>query len=175
MAIDPGEIRARLTELDWGDGLTREEIRRQAPDLAGDTLDQLPPSYRFADAGSVMSYLEHILDEGVVPDGVRDVVGDSGEPRGYGDAPTGETIVPAPDDKQGVGSGAGSGYTGSDSLSGEGNEGVDYTDVEDSHTPIETGEVVLPTDVDPNSPETKPGPVRRSRSRPEKGPEDRAA
>ncbi len=174
MAIDPGEIRARLTELDWGRGLTREEIARQAPDLAGDTLDQLPPSYRFADAGSVMSYLEPILDAGVVPDEVRDVVGDSGEPRGYGNAPTGETVVPAPDNTQGVGSGAGSGYTGSDSLSGEGNEGVDYSDPEDSNVPIETGEVVLPTDVDPNDPDTKPGPVRRSRVKPE-NPTDRAA
>ena len=164
MAIDPGEIRARLTELDWGRGLTREEIRRQAPDLAGDTLDQLPPSYRFPDAGSVMSYLEHILEEGVVPEDVRDVVGDSGEPRDYGDAPTGQTIVLPNDPKQGVGSGAGSGYTGSDSLSAEGNEGVDYTDVEDSHAPIETGEVVLPSDVDPDDPDTKPGPVERRRA-----------
>ncbi len=175
MAIDPGEIRARLTELDWRAGLTREEIARQAPELAGETLDQLPPDYRFSDAGSVMSYLEHILGAGVVPAEVRDVVGDSGEPRDYGDAPTGETIVPAPDAKQGVGSGAGSGYTGSDSLSGEGNEGVDYSDPEDSNVPIETGEVILPTDVDPNDPDTKPGPVRRGRMRPEKGSEDRAA
>jgi hypothetical protein len=166
MEINMGEIRARLDQIDWGDGLTRDEIARQAPELSATLLDHLPPDYRFADSGSVLSYLRHIVSAGVLPDEVREVVGEADTPRGYGEAPTGQTLV-QPDTEHGVGSGAGDGYTGSSAQTGEDQEGVPYTDASDSQAPTVSGEVILPSDVDDGDGEsdesTKPGPVRRYR------------
>jgi hypothetical protein len=172
---DPGEIRNRLAEIeDWGDGLTREEIGRRAPGLPGEILDQLPPDYRFSDVGSVMSYLRHMLAAGIVPDAVREVVGSADVPRGYGEAPTGQTVVP-PDTEHGVGSGADPGFTGASSQAGVGQEGVAYTDASDSQAPTVSGEVILPSELtgtddqeDERDERTKPGPIRRYRVDPER-------
>lgn len=125
MEISLSDLRARLRELHWGDGLTRDEILAQDTGLPREPLRQLPAGFRFRDADEVMSYIRHLLEHGVLPDDptlypVR-------APRGYGESPTGRTFS-APEHSHGVGSGAGSGYTGSDAQTGEDQRGVDYTD-----------------------------------------------
>ena len=121
MAIDRGvddwhPLRATLEELSWGDGLTREEMLNQCRALRGradlQVMRLLPPDYRFRDAGSVMSYFEQLEREG------RIQLEDRPAPTGYPpESPTGMTY-PAHEYPPSVGSGAGSGETGSSAQTG---------------------------------------------------------
>jgi hypothetical protein len=95
----------------------------QAPDLPGQVVAQLPADFRFRDPGEVMSYVRHLLAHGILP-GDPDLA-PTNPPIGYGDSPTGRTFQTHSLD-HGVGSGAGSGYTGSDAQTGEGRDGVPY-------------------------------------------------
>ena len=134
MRIDIGELRAWLGELQWGEGLTSPEVLAQArarslhpPPGGGQVIEQLPRDYRFRNPGEVLSYVEHLLRSGVMP-GNPDL-SPVQPPSGYTDSPTGR-MLPSSDLNHGVGSGAGSGYTGSDAQTGDSQEGVDYTDAE---------------------------------------------
>jgi hypothetical protein len=113
---------AALSHLRWGDGLTREEMRNQSSALRHHRLDCLPPDFRFSDPGSVLSYLDRIEAEGPID------VSTFPPPGGYGDrAPTGLT-VPVHRTPPSVGSGAGSGNTGSEAQTGVGRGGTEESD-----------------------------------------------
>ncbi len=132
MATRPGDLRARLARLQWGSGLTPREMMNQDVELPHQLLRHLPPDYRFRDAGEVMSYVDHLLAHGVLPG--DPTLAATAPPMGYTDSPTGRTFAARPMG-HGVGSGAGSGYTGSDAQTGEGREGVPYGHSEEDQAP----------------------------------------
>ncbi|MBI3976814.1 MAG: hypothetical protein HY331_01385 [Chloroflexi bacterium] len=114
------DIRERLRSLDWSKGLTRLEMHRQWPDMPPALLDALPFDYRFADPGSVMSYVEAVLRTGRIDS----VPGEP--PTGYGESPLFgmHTVFPP---EHGVGSGLDSGYTGGGSAqTGSTRDGTTY-------------------------------------------------
>ena len=131
MRIDIGELREWLGRLQWGEGLTSPEIIGQAratsqhpPPGGGQVIDQLPRDFRFRNPGEVISYVDHLLKSGVMP-GNADL-SPVQPPSGYTDSPTGR-VFQTGEVSHGVGSGAGSGYTGSDAQTGDSQQGVDYT------------------------------------------------
>ena len=124
-----GEMRAELQQLHWGDGLTREEMLRQNPELPRDLVAQLPARFRFRNTGEVMSYFDHLRRHGVLrTDPTLEPVT---PPMDWGNAPTGR-VYDTPDLSHGVGSGAttvetgSSGQTGSE-RSGPGEDEAEYT------------------------------------------------
>lgn len=123
MAIECGipdwhGLREALNRLKWGEGLTRDEMMNQSPDLRVPLMLLLPPAFRFPDAGSVLSYFEKLDREG------RIVLADLPPPGGYPtDSPTGAT-VPGHRYPPSVGGGYGSGSTGSSAQTGVGREGT---------------------------------------------------
>ncbi|MCL5265448.1 MAG: hypothetical protein M1343_09710 [Chloroflexi bacterium] len=125
MKFDLGMIREHLRKLKWGDGLTPAQMRHQWRGMPQHVYDGLPKDYVFRNEGEVMSYLEHLLHDGFI-----DRLEDTGEdPKEYRISPTGATQVPR---QHGVGSGAGSGYTGGGSVqTGAGREGTTYGDTEE--------------------------------------------
>lgn len=123
MAIECGipdwrGLRQALQRLHWGNGLTRDEMMNQSPDLRVPIMQLLPPDFRFPDVGSVMSYFEKLDREG------RLALADLPPPGGYStDSATGAT-VPGYRYPPSVGSGYGSGSTGSSAQTGVGREGT---------------------------------------------------
>jgi hypothetical protein len=131
MKIDVGELREWLGQLQWGEGLTSPEMLAQAharshhpPPGVGHVIEQLPRDFRFRNPGEVTSFVEHLLRSGVLP-GNADL-SPVQPPVGYTDSPTGR-VFHSGEVHHGVGSGAGSGYTGSDAQTGDSQSGVDYT------------------------------------------------
>lgn len=124
MAIERGigdwqTLRHALSQLQWGDGLTREEMRNQSPALRETTVMQwLPPEFRFADVGSVISYFDQIEKEG------RITLAELPPPEGYPELSTTGLTVPAHPNPPSVGSGYGSGNTGSSAQTGKGRRGT---------------------------------------------------
>ena len=127
MAIDRGiedwrALRPTLDELSWGDGLTRDEMLNQCaalrskPDLR--IMRLLPPDFRFPGPGAVMSYFEQLEREGQIQ--LEDRPAAVGYPS---QSATGLTL-PAHRYPPSVGSGAGSGSTGSSAQTGVGREGT---------------------------------------------------
>jgi hypothetical protein len=115
-------MRAKLEELTWGDGLSREEMLNQSAELRRAPyvrlLRMLPADFSFPDAGSVFSYYEQAEREG------RIELADLPPPSGYGTrSPTGLT-VPVHRYPPSVGGGYGSGSTGSSAQTGIGREGT---------------------------------------------------
>ena len=123
MAVEKGipdwhVIRAALEHLQWGDGLTRDEMMNQSPQLRTPITMLLPPNFRFGGAGSVMSYFEQLEREG------RIELADLLPPGGYPDVSTTDLTVPAYRNPPSVGGGYGSGNTGSSAQTGVGREGT---------------------------------------------------
>lgn len=122
-----GDVRVKLSKLKWKDGLTREDIRKQWPNIPERIFDLLPIDYRFADAGALMSYFEHLMRRGAVEE--MDL---GGQPPSASIPSTTMANMPLSPRQHGVGSGADPGYTGGGSVqSGIGREGTTYGDVED--------------------------------------------
>jgi hypothetical protein len=131
MILDIGELHEWLDRLNWGEGLRAPEIASQVRALGGDlpawvplALEQLPSDRLFRGAGEVASYVRHLMRSGVLPGDPN--LSPVQPPIGYPDSPTGGAF-PSHATQHGVGSGAGSGYTGSDAQTGDSQEGVDYT------------------------------------------------
>jgi len=118
--VDLGEIRERLRPLEWGDGLSRTEIKRQWQDMPDAVYGVLPTDFVFRNEGEVMSYLAHLRRHGAVAP-LPEL-----EPHGYGPSPTGTSVARAPTE-HGVGSGTDTGYTGGGSVqTGVGRSGTTY-------------------------------------------------
>ncbi len=123
MAVERGlgdwqRLRPSLAHLQWGDGLSRDEMINQSPALRTSLLRLLPRDYRFPNADAVFSYFEQLEREG------RFELEPLGPPPGYPDqSPTGPTF-PAHRYPPSVGSGYGSGDTGSSWQTGVGHEGT---------------------------------------------------
>jgi len=132
MDTERGELRARLQKLQWGSGLTVREMLAQSPDLPQSIMEHLPRDYRFRDPGEVMSYVHHLLARGLLPENIQ--VAPVTPPIGYGDSPIGRTFQ-THSTEYGVGSGASSGYTGSDAQTGECRQGVPYGHNKQSQAP----------------------------------------
>jgi len=127
MAIDRGVpdwhgLRAALDGLQWGEGLTRNELINQSPALRTPAMEVLPADFRFPDAGSVISYFEQVEREG------RFQLADLEPPQGYTDRSTTGLTVRAWHYPPSVGSGYGSGNTGSSAQTGVNRRGVLYPD-----------------------------------------------
>jgi len=127
MAIEHGisdwhTLRPVLAQLQWGDGLTREEMKNQSPELRTAVTELLPANYRFADAGSVCSYFEQLEREG------RFDLADREPPRGYADQSTTGLTVPGNRYPPSIGGGYGSGNTGSSAQTGTGRWGTSERD-----------------------------------------------
>lgn len=123
MAIERGVLdwhglRAALAGLQWGEGLTRGEMRNQSPALRTPAMRLLPPDFRFPNAGSVLSYFEQLEREG------RIVLAELDTPQGYTDRSTTGLTISAYRYPPSVGSGYGSGNTGSSAQTGKGREGL---------------------------------------------------
>jgi hypothetical protein len=118
--IDP-DVRDRLQHLEWGDGLTRDQIREQWAGFPLDVYEQLPPDYSFNDTGSVASYLRHVAGHDII--GGEPPAGEP--PTAWGPSPTGRTVS-TPERHHGVGSGADPGHTGATSQTGESQRGTGY-------------------------------------------------
>jgi hypothetical protein len=116
--FDWRELRPALEKLHWGDGLTRGEMMNQSPALRRPEMKQLPRNYRFSDAGSVLSYFERLEETGPVD------VSTFPPPEGYSDRSTTGLTVPTHRYPPSVGSGYGSGNTGSSAQTGVGREGT---------------------------------------------------
>jgi hypothetical protein len=112
------ELRGVLEQLCWGEGLTRQEMIDQEPGLRKTPIRLLPRDYCFRDPGSVMSYLEHLAEEGI------EEMEDVPPPVGYGDRSTTGMTVPGHENPPSVGSGYGSGPTGSSAQTGVGRWGI---------------------------------------------------
>lgn len=115
-------LRSALQELSWGDGLTRDEMLNQSEALRSEpdrkAMRMLPRAYRFPDANSTLSYFEQLDREGQIQ------LANLPAPAGYSPtSPTGETF-PAHRYPPSVGSGYGSGNTGSSAQTGVGREGT---------------------------------------------------
>ena len=123
VTYDPETLRARLARLQWGEGLTRDEIQNQAIDLSREpALRLLPADFLFPTAGAVISYLRHVEQTGVPQPAPF------GAPRDYpAQSPTGRT-VPFHPVQPSVGSGAESGDTGSSYQTGVGRAGTSDDD-----------------------------------------------
>ncbi|HEX5414570.1 MAG TPA: hypothetical protein VFZ25_02815 [Chloroflexota bacterium] len=127
MAIDRGVpdwhvLRDALNRLQWGDGLTRDEMMNQSPVLRSPVMRLLPAEYCFPDAGSVMSYFEQMDREG------RFQLANLPPPGGYQkQSPTG-TTYPAHRYPPSVGSGYGSGHADSSAQTGVGRWGTHAED-----------------------------------------------
>lgn len=120
------ELIPALEALHWGDGLTRDEMMNQSPRLRRSETELLPPTFRFVDAGAVVSYFEHLEETGPVD------VADFPPPTGYGDRSTTGTTIPARTYPPSVGSGSGSGNTGSSAQTGVGRWGTsDHADTDE--------------------------------------------
>jgi hypothetical protein len=107
-----------LVSLHWGDGLTRDEMMNQSPFVRRPELELLPQNFRFVDAGAVVSYFEHVEETGPLD------VSDFPPPSGYGDTSTTGMTVAAHRYTPSVGSGSGSGDTGSSAQTGVGKWGT---------------------------------------------------
>ncbi len=111
-------LRPALQRLQWGEGLTREEMMNQSPELRAPAMEYLPPDFRFPDAGSVLSYFEQIEREGVWE------IYPLEPPQGYTDTSTTGLTVPGHRYPPSIGGGYGSGNTGSSAQTGVGREGT---------------------------------------------------
>ncbi len=112
------ELRPEIEALHWGDGLTRDEMMNQSPALRRAEVEQLPPNFRFLDAGSVFSYFEKLEETGSVD------VATLPPPSGYADTSTTGLTSPGHDYPPSVGGGYGSGNTGSSAQTGVGRWGT---------------------------------------------------
>jgi hypothetical protein len=111
-------LRPALNHLQWGKGLTRDEMMSQSPDLRVKLMRLLPGDYCFPNADSVFSYFAQLEREG------RLELPSKPPPGGYPPAsPTGVTF-PAHRTEPSVGSGSGSGTTGSSAQTGVGRWGT---------------------------------------------------
>lgn len=123
MAIDRGvpdwnALREALQHLQWGEGLTRDEMMNQSAELRTPVMRLLPPDFCFRDAGSVVSYFEQLDREG------RIELANLPPPSEYQDqSPTGMT-VPAHRYPPSVGGGYGSGDVDSSAQTGVGRWGI---------------------------------------------------
>jgi hypothetical protein len=117
-AFDWRELRPALEKLHWGNGLTRDEMMNQSPALRRPELRQLPSEFRFPDAGSVLSYFERLEESGPID------VSTFPPPEGYTDRSTTGITVSGHRYPPSVGSGYGSGNTGSSAQTGVGREGT---------------------------------------------------
>jgi hypothetical protein len=111
-------LRPALLHLKWGDGLTRDEMMNQSPELRTPVMNILPADFRFPDAGAVMSYFEQLEREG------RLEVASLDPPQGYLDRSTTGLTVPGRRYPPSVGGGYGSGNTGSSAQTGVGRTGT---------------------------------------------------
>jgi hypothetical protein len=111
-------LRPALEKLHWGDGLTRDEMMNQSPALRRAVMRQLPPDFRFPDAGSVVSYFERLEDSGPID------VSTFPPPEGYTSRSTTGLTVSGHRYPPSVGSGYGSGNTGSSAQTGVGRQGT---------------------------------------------------
>lgn len=123
MAVEHGildwhNLRSALAKLKWGNGLTRDEMMNQSPDVRSPVMALLPADFRFPDAGAVISYFEKLEREG------RLELADTEPPQGYTDRSTTGLTVPAHRYPPSVGGGYGSGNTGSSAQTGVGREGT---------------------------------------------------
>ncbi len=140
MALDFAALRAQLARLDWGRGLTRDGIRLRLGQLPEELYMHLPSEKRFRSADEVVLFLQHAMRwaasrEPQEEEALEQEALEEGGPGGWGDSPTGETVV-TPDLGHGVGSGAHPGYTGGGSAqTGVGREGTTYGDEESSPLP----------------------------------------
>jgi hypothetical protein len=116
--FDWRELRPVLEKLQWGDGLTRDEMMNQSAALRRPEVLQLPRDFRFPDAGSVLSYFERVEETGPVD------VSTFPPPEGYGHRSTTGMTVPGHRYPPSVGGGYGSGNTGSSAQTGVGREGT---------------------------------------------------
>lgn len=122
MAIDRGipdwhQLTPSLQHLQWGDGLTRDEMINQSPELRVPVMMLLPPDFRFPDAGSVASYFEQTEQEGRLETAAFP------PPKEPTQSTTGSTF-PAHHYPPSVGSGYGSGNTGTSAQTGVGRWGT---------------------------------------------------
>ena len=128
-----GDVRTKLSKLKWKNGLNREDIHKQWRNMPLRIYDLLPADYRFADAGAVMSYFEHLLQRGAIEE--LDL---AGQPPSASVPSTTMARIRMVPHQHGVGSGGGSGYTGGGSVtSGIGREGTTYGDAEDEELEVE--------------------------------------
>ncbi|HLG50017.1 MAG TPA: hypothetical protein VKY56_00060 [Chloroflexota bacterium] len=123
MAIEHGlpdwrRLRPALLRLQWGDGLTRTEMMNQSRALRTQTMLLLPSRHRFKGAADVLSYFERLERQG------RLSLADIEPPRGYPEQSVTIAMVPAPRYPPSIGSGYGSGSTGSSAQTGIGREGT---------------------------------------------------
>jgi len=123
MAIERGvldwhSLREALNHLQWGYGLTRDEMMNQSPLLRSPVVEMLPQDFRFPDAASVVSYFEQLDREG------RIELASLPAPEGYQQlSPTGMT-VPGHRYPPSVGGGYGSGQVDSSAQTGVGRWGT---------------------------------------------------
>lgn len=127
MAIEGGlpdwrNLRAALRQLQWGDGLTRDEMTRQVPELRTSLMRVLPAGFRFPNAGAVLSYFEKVAREGQLR------LPETEPPQGYGERSTTGLTVAGHAYPPTVGGGYGSGNTGSSAQTGVDRRGVLYPD-----------------------------------------------
>lgn len=123
MAVERGlrdwhGLRAALTRLKWGHGLTRDEMMNQSPELRTPVMTLLPADFRFPNAGSVLSYFARLEREGRLELEAFDA------PEGYLDRSTTGLTVPGHRYPPSVGGGYGSGNTGSSAQTGVGRAGT---------------------------------------------------
>lgn len=111
-------LRSALTRLHWGDGLTRDEMMNQSPEMRTPVIELLPPNFRFPDAGAVVSYFEQLARDGQLE------LEAYGPPEGYLDRSTTGLTVPGHRYPPSVGGGYGSGSTGSSAQTGVGRAGT---------------------------------------------------
>jgi len=116
--VDWHALRPALLHLQWGEGLVRDEMMNQSPELRTTAMEYLPPSFRFLNAGSVVSYFEQMDREG------RWELFPTEPPEGYLDRSTTGLTVAGHHYPPSVGGGYGSGDTGSSAQTGVGREGT---------------------------------------------------
>ncbi len=120
--LDP--LMPQLGALDWSSGLTREDLRDQIADFPSSVYMLLPSEREFRSPGELVAFYRHAWprsrQEGIPAAGA---VADGG-PAAWGPSPP-STGARAVGGTHGVGSGADSGYTGSDEA-GYGRSGASY-------------------------------------------------
>jgi len=116
--LDWHGLRPALSQLNWGGGLTREEMMNQSPELRVPVMELLPGDFRFPNPGAVISYFEKLeRDRG--PE-----LASLPPPEGYTPTSTTGITVAGHHYPPTVGGGYGSGNTGSSAQTGVNREGT---------------------------------------------------
>lgn len=126
MAVDFAALRRQLEDIEWGQGLTRDAIRKRFRGLPEEVYLHLPSEKKFRNAEELVTYAERaiqVADRLIIP---PEGAAEEGGPEAWGDSPL-ESSVEVPERNHGVGTGGDPGYTGGGSVqTGVNREGTTY-------------------------------------------------